>query len=327
MQFQLSFNPEYSADKISHEQAVMLQGSCFTEHIGQELFDAKMNVCMNPHGILFNPNSIAQSLKACMAGQLIADTSLFQLNEIWHHWDFHSRYSHTDKSLALAAMNESIIAAHHFLKKADWLIVTLGSSFQYFLNEKGIAGTSFENGYGVSNCHKAPANWFEKRMLSIVEMQTEWQETLSQLQTFNPGLKIIFTVSPVRHYRDGLTENNRSKARLFELIDTLVASYANAQYFPAFEWVNDVLRDYRFFEKDMVHPNEQATKFVWKHFVTSFFDEKNQILLSQIQELQQAIQHRPRFKETLAHEKFMLTIHNKINTLQAQYPYLHFETH
>lgn len=296
----------------------MLCGSCFTEHIGNKMLDAKMNICMNPQGILFNPLSIADCLEACMDNKEYAANDLFRCNEIWNHWDFHSRFSNTDKDLALSEMNHSIQQGNEFLKQAKWLVITFGSAYQYFLSDSNVSN-------GVGNCHKAPGSWFEKRMLSIEEMQDRWASTLDKLLQFNPELNIIFTVSPVRHYRDGLAENNLSKARLFELIYRLIGKSRQLQYFPAFEVVNDVLRDYRFFEQDMVHPNRLATQFVWEQFVKTFFDDADIDLLRQIETIVTALNHRPRFKETAAHQNFLEGIRQKISTLKEKRPYLDFD--
>jgi hypothetical protein len=318
MQFQLSFNIKASSLQIRHSDAVMLCGSCFTENIGDKMSDAKMNIYMNPQGILFNPMSIANCLEACIDNKEYQANELFQHNEIWNHWNFHSRFSNTDKDLALSEMNLSVKEGNNFLKQADWLIITFGSSYQYFLSDSDIAR-------GVGNCHKAPGNWFEKRMLQIDEMQQQWQQTLNKLKEFNPNLKIIFTISPVRHYRDGLAENNLSKARLFELIYCLIDKKEHLQYFLAFEIVNDVLRDYRFFEQDMVHPNWQATQFVWEQFVRTYFNDADSDLLNQIEHITTALNHKPRFKETVAHQRFLEGVKQKIVALKKRFSHLDFD--
>ena len=322
MQFQLPFHIKSSTVKMQHSDAVMLCGSCFTENIGDKMSAAKMNTCMNPQGILFNPMSIATCLNACMDGEIYTTDDLFQLNEVWNHWQFHSRFSNTEKGLALSEMNGSIQSGHSFLKKAQWLIITFGSSFQYFLNNLPEHSSAKS---GVGNCHKAPGNWFEKRMLSLAEMQQEWVSLLNKLHQFNPDLQVVFTVSPVRHYRDGLVENNLSKARLFELIHGLTEKNPQTQYFPAFEIVNDVLRDYRFFEQDMVHPNISATEYVWEQFVKTYFDDNGSKLLLQIQEIATAFNHKPRFKETQAHHSFRENLKIKVSTLKDKFSYLDFD--
>jgi hypothetical protein len=323
MQFQLPFKIGASAIKLQHNDAVMLCGSCFTENIGNQLSEVKMNTCINPQGIIFNPMSMAKCLQSCIDATVYNIGDLFQLNDVWNHWDFHSRFSNINKDDALTEMNTSIEAAHQFLKTADWLILTFGSSFQYFLNHSNDGFK--ERDSGVANCHKAPGAWFEKRMLGIAEMEAEWNATLQKLYAFNPRLKIIFTISPVRHYRDGLVENNLSKARLFELVHALSKKNEGGQYFPAFEIVNDVLRDYRFFEQDMVHPNIQAIQFVWEQFQQVYFDAEGRDLVKLIQEIKTALNHKPRFATTDSHQKFREQLKGRIEALKERCQYLDYE--
>lgn len=319
----LPFNHPPANPSLQHAEKIMLLGSCFTEHIGAKMQTLKIKTLMNPHGILFNPLSIADSIKAYMTGREYTAADLFSLHETWNNWAFHSRFSHTDQETALQEMNRSVATATGFLKEADWLIVTLGSAFQYFVREEVSGHTS---PVGVANCHKAPGQWFEKRLLGITEMVSEWQNTIKALQQYNPSLKLIFTISPVRHIKDGLTENNRSKARLIETVHQLVAgSESTCSYFPAYEMVIDVLRDYRFFEQDLVHPNSQAVQYVWEQFVSAYMEKEQQELLRSIAEIVTAAQHRPRFEDTEAHRRFKSAYLKKIKQLQADYPYLELE--
>ncbi|WP_157977061.1 GSCFA domain-containing protein [Taibaiella helva] len=295
----------------------MLTGSCFTEHIGGHMAMAKMQVYSNPHGILFNPNSIAGGLQACIKGRRYCDEDLFCHNETWNSWDFHSRFSHTSKEVALSSMNDAIARASAFLAEARWLIITFGSAYQYFTTSQ--AGKA---GYGVANCHKAPGQWFEKKLLDIGHMQETWEQLIASLLAFNPALQLIFTLSPVRHVRDGLIENNRSKARLHELIHTLADRHAHCHYFPAYELVIDVLRDYRFFEQDMVHPNPLAAQYVWEQFVDVYMTAPDRDLLRRIGELAAGAKHRHRFPETGAAVVFRNAMLLKARQLQKAFPYL-----
>lgn len=300
---------------MRHSDPVMLYGSCFTEHIGSRMEAAKMRVCNNPQGILFNPMSIAAGLRAVMEGRIYSTDAVWYLNETWNSWDFHSRFSHTDREQALAAMNCAVAEAGVFLKEARWLIVTFGSAYQYFTT--ALAGTA---GYGVANCHKAPGQWFDKKLLPLIAMQESWGQLIADLQAYNPSLKLIFTLSPVRHIRDGLVENNRSKARLNELIHSLAERFEACSYFPAYELVTDVLRDYRFYEPDMVHPNNQAAQYVWEQFVQTYMSSEDQYLVQRIAELTRAAQHRHRFPETKAAAAFRESMLQKIRVLEQEYP-------
>ncbi len=295
----------------------MLTGSCFTEHIGERMARSKMQVYSNPQGIVFNPASIASGLHACMSGKSYGEDDVFYHNEIWNSWDFHSRFSHTDKDTALKGMNEALSEAGAFLPEARWLIVTFGSAYQYVTT-----GQAGREGYGVANCHKAPGQWFEKKLLETDRMLSEWEKLIRALQAYNPSLQLLFTLSPVRHARDGLVENNRSKARLNELIHALVDRFAHCHYFPAYELVIDVLRDYRFFEPDMVHPNSLAIQYVWEQFVEAYMPATDRDLLQRIEALTTAAQHRHRFPGTLAAKGFRESMLRKARSLKEEFAYL-----
>jgi hypothetical protein len=199
------------------------------------------------------------------------------------------------------------------LQTADWLIVTLGSSFVYQLKESGQL---------VANCHKAPGTWFEKRMLSIDDQLSLLSKTIHELYHFNARLKIIFTISPVRHLRDGVVQNNRSKARLLETVHQLVQDFDRAYYFPAYELVVDVLRDYRFYDIDLAHPNYAATQFVMEQFQEFAFDETTRLLMKEIRQLVIAKNHKPFHPGSNQHQQFLKAQWAKTRELQERHPYL-----
>lgn len=221
------------------------------------------------------------------------------MNECWHSWQHHSVFSNMDQGECIRKINDSQINAHHFLKQADWLLITLGSSFSYQVTEASCLYQS-----GIANCHRAPAQWFNKHMMTIEEIQIVLNNCIYQLFRFNPSVKIIFTVSPVRHVRDGVIENNRSKARLIEVIHHLVNKFEKIFYFPAYELVVDVLRDYRFYDVDLVHPNYQATQVVLDKFMQYFVTEESQKLAEEIQKIVVARKHKPFQSGTEAHKNF-----------------------
>ncbi|MGQ0740238.1 MAG: GSCFA domain-containing protein, partial [Bacteroidota bacterium] len=243
-------------EPVTYQDRIMLVGSCFTEHIGNALAELKFETLQNPNGILFGPDAVCKSLLLYIDNKKYSGSDLFQLNEVWHSWNHHSRFSNTSREEAVSNINNSQQKAYHFLKQANWLIITLGSSFTYRLTHLAeISKTPSLEGLGeaVANCHRAPANWFEKNLLEADEIKEILGDCLKQLKQFNPGLKFIFTISPVRHSRDGVVENNRSKARLIEAVHFICTKFESAHYFPAFELVIDVLRDYRFYDIDLVH--------------------------------------------------------------------------
>ena len=309
------------APPISYRDKLMLIGSCFTEHIGNALGDLKFSVCQNPNGILFGPDAVCKSLLSYIDNKKYTKADLFQLNEVWNSWQYHSRFSNINAEEAVRIINESQQAAHEFLKKTDWLVITLGSSFSYRLTAN--ADTASETiGDGVANCHRAPANWFAKEMLEIDDIKSMLEYCLKKLKQFNPELKFIFTVSPVRHIRDGVVANNRSKARLIEAVHYLTAKFESAYYFPAYELVIDVLRDYRFYDIDLVHPNYPATEFVLEKFTESCIDEEAQQLMQEIRRIVIARKHKAFQPATKAHQQFLISHFEKVKALQEKYPFL-----
>lgn len=308
---------------IRYGDKLFLIGSCFTEHIGNALAGLKYEVLQNPNGILFDPASVVNSIVSYIENKQYQPDNLFLLNEVYNSWAHHSRFSHIDAQEAVTTINRSQQEAHTFLKTADWVIITLGSSFSYRLQEAAIGDrsvTGLKN--GAANCHRAPQQWFNKHMLEIEETISLLDNCYHRIKKFNPAAKIIFTVSPVRHLRDGVVANNRSKARLIEAVHHLVNKFTDLFYFPAYELVIDVLRDYRFYDIDLAHPNYQATEFVMQHFTEAYIDKASQALMQDIKQLVIARNHKAFQPETLAHKKFLQTQLVKAKKLQEQYSFL-----
>ena len=313
MQFFTTINIKPLEPSIIYKDKILLIGSCFTEHIGNFLSDVKFNVLQNPNGILFDPVSVSSSLISYIQNKQYKEEELFYLNEIWNSWQHHSRFSNTDKDACLKNINQSQNDAHEFLKEADWLIITLGSAFTYKLAD---------NLQPVANCHKAPAQTFIKHLNTIEEIITAFDSAIHQLFHFNNKLKIIFTISPVRHLRDGVVDNNRSKARLIEAVHHLVNKFDRLYYFPAYELVIDVLRDYRFYDVDLAHPNYAATQFVLENFSANCFDDSTRELMEEIKKLMIAKKHKPFNPQSQLHKKFLEQQLAKTNHLQTEHPYL-----
>ncbi len=315
MDFHVELTTKPFEVKINHQHNLLLIGSCFTEQIGTKLTNCKFSVLDNPNGILFNPVSICKSISSYVDNKQYTEADLFYQNESWNSWEHHSRFSNPDKEKCLAGINESQTEAYEFIKNADWLLITLGSAFVYEL----------ENTEVVANCHKVPADKFIKRLLSAEEVFTGLQHMIEQALAFNPGLNIIFTISPVRHLRDGFVENNRSKATLIEAVHQLVQQNSACFYFPAYELVIDDLRDYRFFAEDMVHPNYAATNYVWEKFITTCIDEPSQKLMKDIAVIVAAKNHKPFNPTSEQHKKFLQINLEKVKKLQQQFAYINFK--
>lgn len=317
MQFQIPIKIDSPSQGITHKDKILLIGSCFTDHMSARLKQAKWQILANPNGTLFNPLSVADALESYIDNRYYEPEELFYWNELWQHWDFHSLFSNIDKDSAAQAMNHSITHAHDFVQSADWVIITLGSAFHYVLTHEAQQRP-------VSNCHRAPGQWFEKRLLPIDFIITRLQTTIQKLQERNPKIKVLFTISPVRHVRDGVTENNRSKARLIEAVHSLVELNESTYYFPAYELAIDVLRDYRFYDADMVHPNYACTTYIWEQFTTHFMTDEAQTAMALMKDIAIAYQHRTRFPETTAHQKFLKVYAQKIASIRDRYPYVDF---
>jgi GSCFA family len=317
MELMLKLNIPKPPVQIGHSDKILSVGSCFTEHIGNALKELKFDVLQNPNGILFDPASVCKSLRTYTGDKPVTENELVYLNELWQNWDFHSRFSAPDKETALANMNDSVKEANRFLKKASWVIITLGSAFSYRLKKDNDL-------IPVANCHRAPAQTFEKYLMRSGEITELLGQTISRLLQFNSGLQFIFTISPVRHIRDGVIANNRSKARLIEAVHETIASYSNCYYFPAYELVIDVLRDYRFYAEDLVHPNYLATDFVLENFLNSFVKEESRNAITEIRKLNIARKHRAAHPETEAHKKFLRDQFERTKALQKQFPLIDF---
>ena len=321
MQFQIPIQIQRLEPSITYQDKMLLIGSCFTEHIGNYLSNAKFTVLQNPNGILFDPLSVCRSLINYIDNKRYTADDLFYHNEAWHSWQHHSRFSHPNREEVLQRINASQHEAHHFLGKAEWLIITLGSSFAYQFSHTDENLNAVKTNF-VANCHKVPQKQFNKHLCTIEETVTALDGTLFRLFHFNPKLNIIFTISPVRHLRDGVIENNRSKARLLEAVHHLVNKFSRLHYFPAYELVIDVLRDYRFYDVDMAHPNYAATQFVLEHFFESCVDANAKELSEKIKKVMIARNHKPFNPASQQHKQFLASYAGKVQTLQQEHPYL-----
>lgn len=301
--------------EISHKEMLLSIGSCFTEHIGERLSTLKFKQVLNPFGIVYNPISIAEQLKWLMSENSFTERDLFENQGLWHSFAHHGSYSSLQKGATLQKINESLQLVQSIRPQVTRLLITLGTA-QVFVYK--------ESGKIVANCHKLPGQVFEKRRLAVSEITDSLLPVLQQLKVQQPDLQVIFTVSPVRHIRDGLIENQRSKATLLLAIDLMCSQLDFVHYFPAYELVLDDLRDYRFFEADMIHPNEVAIDYVWQRFGEAFFDKNTQELLVQIEAIVQASRHRPFHPQSAPHQAFVQKQLEKIHQLEKQYSFLDF---
>ncbi len=322
MKFHYSFDIKKLPQPVTHKSKLFLIGSCFTENIGEKLKKHKFQVLENPNGILFNPVSVAEALTSYIENTRCTEADLFLLNEGWHSWKHHSRFSALTPQDALEKINASTNQANQFLQQAEYVVITLGSAWIYTLTEKA---EKAKPGSVAANNHKAPADWFSRRLMTIEEVLKVLDNMIHRLFLFNPNLKIIFTISPVRHLREGVVENNRSKAVLIHAVHHLVDKFDKLYYFPAYELVIDDLRDYRFYAEDLVHPNYFATQYVWEKLLDACMDEKTRALIEEIHSINLAFQHKPFNPGSEQHKRFLQSFWEKTKKLSEAHPYLNFE--
>ncbi len=299
---------------IEHKAPLTLIGSCFAESIGKKLEYHKFNICKNPFGIIYNPISLSKSLRRIIDNKIYSENELIHFNEKWLSLDHHGSFSELDKSKCLNNINNSIKLAHNHLKVTNTLIITFGSAWVYEYDSFGI----------VANCHKIPAKEFTKRLLSVKEIIAAYEQIIESLKNFNPNLNLIFTVSPVRHAKDGLYQNNLSKSTLHLAVNYLIEQHQNCFYFPAYEIVIDELRDYRFYKDDLVHPTELAVDYVWEKFNDCFFDNETQQLNIEIAKIQSALSHKPFNTESEEYQKFTEKTQEQVTQIKVNYPFLDF---
>ena len=298
---------------ITHEQKIMMLGSCFAENIGKYMQQYKFNIDLNPFGILYNPASIAHSLYMLLQNKTFAEFDLFREGQLWHSFSHHSRFSHIDLHTCLNEINTRLAQGAIILKNADWLIITWGTAWVYRLTETGEI---------VSNCHKLPEKYFIRQRLCPNEITDMWIPLISELLQENPRLKILMTVSPVRHFRDGAHANQLSKSTLLLATELLCCTFSdNCFYFPSYEIVMDELRDYRFYDSDMVHPSEQAVEYIWEQFSLSCFSEKTRQENAEWGKIFKSLNHKPLTSDLNAYKDFVMQNLFKLKKFHQKYPY------
>ncbi len=313
--FRTPLQPTILPIKIDHQDKLLSLGSCFAVHLGEKLQEAKFDLLLNPFGILYNPMSIADALERMISPTAYSKNDLFQHNGLWHSFDHHGHYSNPIPEVALEEINQRLNLASQQLSVCNRLLITFGTAHVFWHLEKKRT---------VANCHKLPSQLFERQRLSAHAITARLHSLFSQLRSNNPTIEIILTLSPVRHLRDGFIENNRSKASLSLAIDTLEKMLPFVHYYPAYELLLDDLRDYRFYDTDMIHPNEVAIEYIWSHFQSSMFSEDAKVLLERLERLSKALKHRPFHPKEAAHQKFLQQQLNFLMELQKKYDFLDF---
>ncbi len=300
---------------IQHDSKIFLMGSCFTEHIAKQLQRGGFQIHANPFGTLYNPLSIHRSIERLLNNKDYQANELFEANGLIHSYDFHSFYSSTSLDSCLEAMNHSLHRGANALNEADYLIFTWGSAYVYY-HQSSVVG----------NCHKLPENSFTRQLSSVQELINNWKGLLKQLLNKKPHRKIILSVSPIRHLRDGAHGNQLSKATLQLFCEELRKLYPEQiTYFPAYEILLDELRDYRFYAEDMTHPAPLAIKIIGQRWRESFLDSQAIDLMDRCSKLYDELQHRPLQAESPASKSRLLRLQEKLDELKRAYPYIDLE--
>ncbi len=313
MKFHLNYKPKPGNQKITHKDSVLLIGSCFSEHIGWHLKDLKFKTDSNPFGIVFNPKSIETLLLRIITRKYFIEKDIFEKENQWFCLDVHSSISAKSNTELLSVLNSIIDDWNQKLATANYLIITFGSAFAYEHKDKKAI---------VANCHKLPGTLFEKIVLDNNGIINDYEQLINELNTFNPGLRIIFTVSPVKHLRDGVEENSLSKSILIQTVHKLVNKNSNCFYFSAYELVTDDLRDYRFYEADMAHPNKQAIDYVWHRFSEVYFNDDTMLLNEKLKQIDLAMKHRLFNESSESSLRFKKDFYQKCKVLQKDFSFL-----
>jgi hypothetical protein len=296
--------------KIDYSSNIMFLGSCFSEYIANKLSDNKFKVDNNPFGIVYNPLSVSLQLEKLLNEYEYTNDQLFLNDGLWCSYDHHGKFSNQDKGLCLTNINTQLQSSRQFLKSANFLFLTFGTSFVYYLKETNNP---------LANCHKVPAGKFDRIRVSAQEIVKSFEIPFNMLRKLNPGLLLVYTVSPVRHWKDGAHENQLSKATLLLAIEELQHRYPNSLYFPSYELIMDDLRDYRFYAEDMLHPNAMAVNYIWKRFVESFMLPETLSVMKEVDKVVQASKHRPFNPDTKEFQTFVRQSLDKIVNLKNRY--------
>jgi len=319
MQFTTQIPIPAGNPQLDYNARVVSLGSCFAVNIGQKLDYFKLRNTTNPFGILFHPLAIEKCIGFAVNQKQFTQADIFFHNERWHCFDAHSDLSSPESGQLLQNLNRAVAEAHNALQQASHILITLGTAWAY---------RSIESNALVANCHKVPQKQFTKELISAGEIEKSLARTLRLIAGLNPKTTVIFTVSPVRHIKDGFIENQRSKAHLITALHMVLEAISplggNGHYFPSYEIMMDELRDYRFYAEDMVHPSLTAINYIWQRFAQAWVSEAAQTTLKAVDGLQKSLMHRPYNAEGAQYLDFKEKLAQKINALQKQHPHIQF---
>ncbi len=309
-----------SSNLIDYKSKILLLGSCFVENIGEKLEYFKFQNLVNPFGVLFHPKALETLISRALISDFYSEEDVFFHNEQWHCFDAHSKLSNASKADLLSDLNNQIDITNQQIKTSTHIIITLGTSWVYH---------SLETNTIVANCHKVTQKQFKKELLSVDEITASLKNILSLINNVNHNVQVLFTVSPVRHLKDGFIENAQSKAHLVTAIHQVLNQKSpienrNSYYFPSYEIMMDELRDYRFYREDMLHPNETAINYIWEKFIEVWVSNEAQKTMKEVESIQKGLTHKPFNSNSEAHLKFLNNLEEKKAVLKSRFPNMRF---
>ena len=316
MDFRTQIPENRSYNQITYDSDIILLGSCFSKNIGSVLDDFKFRTAVNPFGVLFHPVAIERLISHTINKKQYFDEDLFFQNERWHCFDVHSELSAASKEALLKNLNDTVKGFYKQLQKASHIIITLGTAWVYRLISDDLI---------VANCHKVPQKKFLKELLSVDKISESLDATIKLIRDLNKNVEIVITVSPVRHLKDGFVENSLSKSHLISGIHQIVDKREHINYFPSYEIMLDDLRDYRFYKKDMIHPNEVAIEYIWEYVKKTWIDEEVYPLMNKVGNVRKALAHQPFNKGSKSHKQFLLSLEIKMKELEGLIPHVVFK--
>ncbi|MEQ3691444.1 MAG: GSCFA domain-containing protein [Flavobacterium sp.] len=314
MQFRTQIPIHKSDFPIDYNSKIMAFGSCFVENMGNKFDYFKFQNTVNPFGIIFNPVSIEKLIQRCIDKEYFTEKDIFFHNDLWHCYEVHSELSNPNKEEFLKKLNFLIDSTNSQITESTHVIITLGTSWVY---------RNIKSNEIVANCHKVPQKEFNKELLSIETIEKSIQNTIELIQKVNPNCTFIFTISPVRHIKDGFVENNVSKAHLISAIHSTY-NLKPITYFPSYEIMMDELRDYRFYDEDMLHPSQVAIDYIWVRFFENYITEEIHSVMKEVCGIQKALKHRSFNPESEKHQKFLDTLEKKKEGLTQRFPQIKF---
>ena len=311
--FRTSIDIKLYSFRLDYQSNILTLGSCFSENMGLKMKNVFFKTEINPFGVLYNPISILNSIQLLLQNKKFTASDIFEYKSLWHSFAHSSSFSDVSSELCLSKMNERISFASEFIKSTDVLLITFGTAWVF---------TDKESGRVVSNCHKLPAAKFNRRRLTVDEITEAYSDLLTKLKALYPNLNVVFSVSPIRHWKDGAHENTISKSTLLLAVDALQNQFGNVHYFPAYELLMDELRDYRFYASDMLHPSDVAVEYIWSKFSESVFSEETLQLMKKLEQLAADRAHRPLHPLSPEYALFKENTGKRKNEIIQKYPFM-----